>query len=91
MAWYLGGIWIALIASVSGLGLIIFQTTPATASVSIKSLFFLALFVGLWSLGTLAGYRLRNKSSYSTLTAAFIYGFLSAFVIMSVILVRKII
>lgn len=82
---YLWGIVAAGIASAAGVALIVVQTTPDTASPLLKTLFFLALFVFLWSAATLVIYAIRRRA----LESSFITGFAVAFLTLAVILIRK--
>ncbi|MEK7615594.1 MAG: hypothetical protein AAB420_00100 [Patescibacteria group bacterium] len=84
MKWHVWGIVVALVASAFGIALIIYQTSPATATVPIKILFFLSLFVGLWSAAALVVYGWRRNVERS-----FIWGFLAAFAAMAFILLQK--
>lgn len=82
--WHLWGMAVALAASIIGLGLIVVTTGPDTASSIIKILFFLSLFIALWSAATLVLALLRLAFS-----RAFFLGFLAAFLALATILVRR--
>ena len=90
------GIALAWLASLAGLALIIVQTAPKTTSTAIKTLFFLALFVNLWSLATLIEYGIRRRSrpggiwAEAVLTSSCIHSFFVAFLLVGALLIRKI-
>ena len=95
MKWYVSGIIGALIASLAGLVLIVATTTPDTASASIKILFFVAIFVSIWSLATLLEYAVRQRSKPAgawrerTLTSSLLHAFLGTALVVLLVLIRK--
>ena len=84
MRWHLIGIVVALIIAAVGLGFIVTGTTPDTASVTVQILFFLALFIFLWTLGILVSYAFtRNQER------AFLYGLGGAIILVGGLLLNK--
>lgn len=60
------GIWVSFTVSIVGLGLIVWKFAPRTASLSTKILFFVALFVFIWSAITLAFFYIKTLLTKSS-------------------------
>lgn len=90
---YLVGIGGALAASLIGIASIVINTNPDTTSVAVRMLFLLALFVACWSGLTLVGYRLnkrfRNMQSEYALVSSFIQSFAVSFLLLVILVLRK--
>ena len=78
----LWGVALAFVASLVGLGLVITSTTPDASSPLLKALFFLALFMVLWSLVTLIFYAFRK-------TISILPGFCIAFILLMTALIYR--
>ncbi len=89
----------SLILSLVGLGLIVWTTEPLTASLLLKTLFFTALFIFVWSIATLAIFTAKNKflksgrqnsdNRESTFQVSLISGLFLSIIVMAVILIRR--
>src|SRR3989344_3660100 len=61
MRWQIYGVWAAFVSSLIGLVLIIWKIEPQTASLLVKTLFFITLFILVWSVTTLAVFSVKNR------------------------------
>lgn len=99
MGWQIYGVWTSLVISLVGLGLIVWKIEPQAASPLVKTLFFITLFILIWSMTTLAVFSVKNrlvKSRALSKTAyepifydSFLMGLFFSIVILSIILIRK--
>lgn len=99
MKWQIYGVWAALVISIISLGLIMWKAEPATVSLNIKILFFVALFILIWSVATLIIFSIKNrlvKSRALSKTAyepifydSFLSGLLLSLVLIVTILIKK--
>jgi len=99
MKWQVFGVGISMILSAIGLGLITSKTDPATASFYLKTLFFIALFILIWSIATLIIFsikgkplrsRLLNKEVYDSIfNASSFWGFLISSAVITLIFIKK--
>lgn len=99
MKWQIYGVWAALASSLAGLGLIVWKIKPQAATLLVKTLFFITLFILIWSTITLAVFSIKSrlvKSRALSETAyepifydSFLMGLLFSIITLSIILVRK--
>ena len=99
MKWQIYGVWVTLVSSLIGLGLIVWKTGPAAALFNIKILFFIALFILIWSIATLAIFSIKNrliksralsKAAYEPIFYdSFLMGLFFSIITMAFILIRK--
>lgn len=61
MRWQIYGVWASLAASALGIGLIVSATNPDTASVQVKILFFITLFILFLSAATAVIFSIKNR------------------------------
>ena len=98
--WYILGVAVSVAISLIGICLIIWRTTPDAASQLLKTLFFSALFVFTWGVGTLADFivttrtltrqPLKDKILESAFYPSFFRGLIFSIVVAAVILIKKI-
>lgn len=97
--WYILGVIAASFVSLAGIVLIIWKTAPETAPKFLIALFFLALFIFIWSATILIIFGIKSRFARSRLfdEAAYeplfydslLQGLLAAGVIMTVVLIKK--
>ena len=101
MKWQIYGVWVSLLVSLVGLGLIVWKIEPQTASLQIKALFFIAIFILVWSAATAIIFSVKNlpmrhrasaKSVYdSVFYDSFLAGLFVSIVLGIIILIKKVI
>lgn len=99
MQWQIYGVWVSLVVSLVGLGFITQKVEPQAATPSIKTLFFVAIFILVWSVTTAIAFSIKNrlvKSRALSETAyepifydSLLFGLLAAVIILVVIFIRK--
>ncbi|MBI2063209.1 MAG: hypothetical protein HYT61_03170 [Candidatus Yanofskybacteria bacterium] len=99
MRWQIYGVWTAFAVSFVSLDFIIWKIGPDTSSFKIKVLFFIALFILVWSIATLVIFEIKNRFLKSRLLgqnayeSAFLLSSLQSLifsaVIIIIILIRK--
>lgn len=93
------GVWVSLAVSLVGLGFITQKVEPQSATPSIKTLFFIAIFILVWSTATAISFSIKNrlvKSRALSHTASepifydsLLFGLLAAVIAAAAILIRK--
>lgn len=93
------GVWTVLVVSFIGLGLIVWKTSPENVLTTLKTLFFSAFLMAIWSSATLIIFAIKSRFARSRLFDEAAYepvfydsllrGLLVTGIIMAAILVRK--
>lgn len=97
MKWQIYGVWVALVSSLIGLGLIVWKIEPQAASLLVKTLFFITLFILVWGAATLAIFSIKNRLvrshalSGSAFEPIFYDSFLTGFFISTILAVAVLI
>jgi len=99
MRWQIYGVWAAFVSSLIGLVLIIWKIEPQTASLLVKTLFFITLFILVWSVTTLAVFSVKNRlvklralsqTAYEPIFYdSFLVGLFFSIIVLLIILIRK--
>lgn len=61
MRWQIYGVWASMVVSLVGLGFIVWTVEPQVASPQVKALFFIVLFILVWSTATLVIFSIKNR------------------------------
>lgn len=101
MHWQIYGVWISLLVSIVGLGFIVWTAEPQTASSSIRGLFFVTVFILVWSATTAVIFSIKNRlikssapseASYEPIFYdSFFKGLLAAAVLIVGLLIKKLV
>ena len=97
MKWYIFGLVGAMLVSLLGLAMIILNATPETASGAVKTLYFAALFLFVWTTTTLAGvyiqsWRMKRKRKFlrpTDINSVARIAFLVSTIFLVILLLRK--
>jgi hypothetical protein len=99
MLWQIYGVWAAVIVSLLGLGLVVLKTEPQIVSPQVKALFFIALFILIWSALTIIIFSIKNRLVRSRALSesahdpifydSFFRGLLTATVLIAALLIKK--
>ncbi len=61
MHWQIHGVGASFLISLIGLGFIVYTKEPQLASISVKSLFFITIFILIWSVMTLSIFFIKKR------------------------------
>ncbi|MBI2670330.1 MAG: hypothetical protein HYX20_04270 [Candidatus Yanofskybacteria bacterium] len=99
MQWQIYGVWATLVSSLFGLALIIWKIEPQAASLLVKTLFFITLFMLVWSAATLVIFSIKkrlvksralSKIAYEPIFYdSFLMGLFFSIIILVAVLIRK--
>ena len=100
MRWQIYGVWASLLVSLAGLGLIVWKVEPQTASLQIKTLFFIAIFSLVWSAATVIIFSIKNRrtrlrtpgeSAYDPIFYdAFLTGLFISVIFIAILLIKRV-
>ncbi|HEY4506917.1 MAG TPA: hypothetical protein VJH71_02005 [Candidatus Paceibacterota bacterium] len=61
LIWQIYGLWSSLAASLVGIILIVWKVEPQQATLLVRSLFFVAIFILIWSAVSLATFGIKSR------------------------------
>ncbi|OGN04471.1 MAG: hypothetical protein A2831_02855 [Candidatus Yanofskybacteria bacterium RIFCSPHIGHO2_01_FULL_44_17] len=99
MRWQIYGVWISLVISLIGLGFIVWTTEPQTATSPIKALFFITIFILIWSSATAIIFSIKSRliksraltdgASEPIFYDSFFKGLAIAIILIAVLLIKR--
>ena len=100
MRWQIYGVWASFFIALTGLCLIVWAAEPQTASLQIKALFFVAVFILVWSATTAIIFYIKNRRARSRTPGesaydpifydSFLTGLFISVIFIAIILIKKV-